>query len=104
VTIAQASNSYVTTAPSIELAFGTRGMQKRYGPSLIIHWEDLAIGNAGELLSRLRGRGVITFNGTTVGGRGGQGDDEQSVREVRHERTSQCPTLVTRVTLVTLVP
>lgn len=37
-------------------------LQRRYGPSIIIHWEDVASSNAFQLLQLLHDRGVPTFN------------------------------------------
>lgn len=37
-------------------------LQRRYGPSLLVHWEDVAAPNAFALLQALQAQGVPTFN------------------------------------------
>ncbi|KAK9916262.1 hypothetical protein WJX75_000644 [Coccomyxa subellipsoidea] len=37
-------------------------LRQRYGPSLVIHWEDFAASNAFRLLAKYRERGYATFN------------------------------------------
>ncbi|KAK9848237.1 hypothetical protein WJX84_007118 [Apatococcus fuscideae] len=37
-------------------------LQQRYGPSLLVHWEDLSAANSFRTLARLQKQGVATFN------------------------------------------